>query len=499
MESSTLKAILESLETSRIEKTSSIGDINKYCQAICAFSNDLPDSKKPGYLILGVNEDGSPSGIKATDKLLKDLAGLRTDGNILPIPAMTVEHIPTEKGDIIVVTVQPSPDPPVRFRGRCFIRIGPRKAIATQAEEDQLAERRQYSNRTFDMQPCREARLEDINLELFSNYYLPKAIDLDVLKEDTREVTEQMSSLRLFDRSYGCPTNAAVLLFGKNPQFFFPGAYIQHVHFDGDSNADDILNQNVFSGNLCAMLPKLDAFVETAVIQKRPSPVSVLQEEIVANYPQWAIRELLMNAVMHRDYRGNTPTKFYQYSDRLEIVNPGGLYGNARPENFPRVNDYRNPVIAEALKVLGFVNKFNRGIDRVQRELQNNGNGLAQFTVNDITVFSVNVPAPDRVNDIVNKFRGEHFDLMAFSEKSVEILRKSAEGWFSQSQLLEGIGITNQTNNVRNHLRPLIEEGLIVRSDSRTKRQFFYTISERGIAFLAFIARKELLASYLGE
>jgi len=499
MERSTLKQILESLETFRIEKTSSTNDTEKYCQAICAFSNDMPDSKKPGYLILGVNEDGTPSGIKANDKLLKDLSGLRTDGNILPFPAMTVEHIPTEKGDIIVITVQPAPDPPVRYKGRCYIRIGPRKAIATQAEEDLLAERRQYSNRTFDMQPCREARLEDINIELFINHYLPKAIDADTLREDTRDVTEQMSSLRLYDRTYGCPTNAAVILFGKNPQFFFPGSYIQHVQFDGDSNADDVVNQNVFSGNLCTMLPKLDAFVETAVIQKRPSPVSVLQEEIIANYPQWAIRELLMNAVMHRDYRGNTPTKFYQYSDRLEIVNPGGLYGNARPENFPRVNDYRNPVIAEALKVLGFVNKFNRGIDRVQRELQNNGNGAARFTVDDITVFSVNVPAPDRVNDIVKRFKGENFGRLDFSEKTVNILKKSAEGWFSQSQLLEGIGITSQTHNVRNHLRPLIEEGLIVKSDTRTNRQFYYTISDKGIAYLAYLSRKNLLTAYLGE
>lgn len=494
-----MKSILESLETFRIEKTSSTNDTEKYCQAICAFSNDMPDSKKPGYLILGVQENGTPTGIKATDKLLKDLAGLRTDGNILPIPSMAVEHVSVQGGDIIVITVQPSLDPPVRYRGRCYIRIGPRKGIATKAEEDLLAERRQYYNRTFDMQPCREARMEDIDIDLFASHYLPKAIDREVLKDDSREITEQMSSLRLFDKTYNCPTNAAVLLFGKNPQFFFPGAYIQHVQFDGESNADSIVNQNVFSGNLCTMLPKLDAFVETAVIMKRPSPVSVLQEEIISNYPQWAIRELLMNAVMHREYRGNTPTKFYQYSDRLEIVNPGGLYGNARPENFPRVNDYRNPVIAEALKVLGFVNKFNRGIDRVQRELQVNGNGPAKFTVDDITVFSVNVPAPDRVNDIVNRFKGVKFEELEFSEKAVEILRECAGGWFSQAQLLNGIGITNQTNNVRNHLRPLIEEGLIVKSDTRSKRQFYFTITDKGIAYLAFLSKERLLSSYLGD
>ena len=494
MDRVTLDSIVGSLETFRIEKTRSTTDTDKFCEAICAFSNDMPNSKQPGYLIIGINEDGTPTGIKATDKLLKELAGLRTDGNILPIPAMTVEHFPTDKGDIIVITVQPSLDPPVRYRGRCYIRIGPRKDIATREEEVFLSERRLYSNRTFDMQPCREAVLEDINIDLFSNYYLPKAIAPDVLGDDKRGVTEQMSSLRLYDRVYGCPTNAAILLFGNNPQFFFPGAYIQHVQFSGDSNADDIVNQNVFSGNLCTMLPKLDAFVETAVIQKRPSPVSVLQEEIITNYPQWAIRELLMNAVMHRDYRGNTPTKFYQYSDRLEIINPGGLYGNARPENFPRVNDYRNPVIAEALKVLGFVNKFNRGIDRVQRELQNNGNESAKFAVNDITVFSVNVPAPDRVNDIVKRYKSFEFGRLDFSEKALEILRKSSEGWFSQSQLLDQIGVTNQTNNVKNHLRPLIKEGLIVKSDTRTNRQFFYTISDKGIAYLAYLSRNQLLS-----
>jgi len=156
MDRDSLKDLMEGLETFRVEKTRSTTDTDKFCQAICAFSNDMPGSNKPGYLFIGVNEDGSPCGINATDRLLIELSGLRTDGNILPIPSMIVEHIPTNEGDIIVITVQPSMDPPVRYRGRCYIRTGPRKAIATRAEEDMLSERRQYSNRTFDMQPCRE-------------------------------------------------------------------------------------------------------------------------------------------------------------------------------------------------------------------------------------------------------------------------------------------------------------------------------------------------------
>ena len=82
---------------------------------------------------------------------------------------------------------------------------------------------------------------------------------------------------------------------------------------------------------------------------------------------------------------------FYQYADRLEIVNHGGLYGRARPENFPNVSDYRNPIIAEAMKVLGYVNCYNRGINMVQGELEANGNGKAEFSFRLITAFEAKV------------------------------------------------------------------------------------------------------------
>ena len=98
-----------------------------------------------------------------------------------------------------------------------------------------------------------------------------------------------------------------------------------------------------------------------------------------------------MNAVCHRDYEGNGPIQFYQYDDRIEILNPGGLYGKANPKNFPWVNDYRNGVIAEAMKVIGFVNRFSRGVQRVQEELKDNENGEADFKLDLETAFLVKV------------------------------------------------------------------------------------------------------------
>ncbi len=86
-----------------------------------------------------------------------------------------------------------------------------------------------------------------------------------------------------------------------------------------------------------------------------------------------------MNAICHRDYTSNGPIQFYQYDDRIEIMNHGGLYGRANVDNFPNVNDYRNIVVAEAMKVLGFVNRHSRGVLRVQKELKANENGDAIY------------------------------------------------------------------------------------------------------------------------
>lgn len=119
--------------------------------------------------------------------------------------------------------------------------------------------------------------------------------------------------------------------------------------------------------------------------------VSLLREEMVSNYPYKAIRELVLNACMHRDLQSNMPLRLYEFSDHLEITNAGGLYGNARPENFPTINDYRNPLIASAMKTMGYVNMFNRGVGQVQTDLKGNGNPPAEFVVNLITAFRVNV------------------------------------------------------------------------------------------------------------
>ncbi|MDR3184789.1 MAG: putative DNA binding domain-containing protein [Prevotellaceae bacterium] len=384
-----LISLLADTESYHVERTSSTTNMDKFCQAICAFSNDLPGSGKNGCLILGAHDNGALSGLKVDDGLLLRISNIRTDGNILPQPVMIVEKFSFDKGDVLVVEVQPSEIPPVRYDGRVWVRVGPRKGFATEAEEKILTEKRLSNVRTFDAMPCIGASIADLDVELIKKEFLPKAVAAEVLVEDKRPIQEQLSSLGFYDLRYGCPTRGAIVLFGVNPERYIHGAYIQYVRFKGEDKTGDILNEFKFSGCLCRSLVKIDNFIETSVAVKRPIPVSVLREEIFSKYPYWATRELLMNAIMHRDYESNAPVQFYEYDDRIEVQNPGGLYGKVQPDNFPDVNDYRNPFIAEAMKILGYVNRFSRGVNRVQQELRENGNGEAIFDFSLVTAFKV--------------------------------------------------------------------------------------------------------------
>lgn len=383
-----IKALLTDIEADNVERTVSTKDTDKFCKAICAFANDLPNHSKPGYLLIGAeDETGKITGIDITDQLLKNLASHRDSGQIVPLPSLTVQKRSFPEGDIAVVEVQPSDMPPVRYRGRVWIRVGPRRGIANEQDERRLTERRIHKARTFDMQPCLGCGQDQIVHSLFHDYRTA-AVDPEIIEENNRDTLQQMAALGLWDEQNQCVTNAGALLFSEAPQDWLPGSYIQYVRYDGTDLESDILDERRFTGDLPTSLRTLDAFVRT-LFPSRPVPLSALQEQQVTPYPQLAIRELLMNAVMHRDYQSNAPIRFYQFSDRIEIQNPGGLYGAAA--DFPRQNDYRNPKIAEAMKNLAYVNQFGRGIATVQAALHTNGNQPAEFDIGQVTFFLVKV------------------------------------------------------------------------------------------------------------
>jgi len=262
-------------------------------------------------------------------------------------------------------------------------------------EERILREKSEVKSPTYDSTPCLYSTIDDLDLELFKKEYLPKFVKANVLKSDKRTVKQQLASLKLFDTTSDCPTVAGILLIGKDTKRILFGSYIQYVQYAGKKITSKVLNERQFSGNLLTMLKEIDYFIKFTIQKQRPVFVTVLREEMRINYPYEAMRELAMNLIMHRNYQTNFPARFYEYSDRIEMENPGNLYGKVHPENFPNITDYRNPIIADAMKVFGYVNSFGRGINMVQEELEENKNGLAVFDFKEISTFKVTVMNAD--------------------------------------------------------------------------------------------------------
>ncbi len=383
-----LVALIADHESDRVELTTSTTNTDKFGEAICAFANDFPGHAKPGCLIIGVRDDLSFAGLEVDDSLLQRLAALRSNVNLEPLPAMTIAKRSLPQGDVAVVEVVPSDHPPMRYKGRVWIRVGPTRRGATQQEERVLVERRTAGQRTFDIRPCSDASLDDLALDLFTASYLPQAVAPDVIEENSRGVEEQLASLRLYDLAAECPTHAGILLCGSDPLRWLPGAWLQFVRYAGDSAATDVLETEDLSGDLIHVLSSMDRLVK-AQVSSRPVAATPLRERTDSDYPTVAIRELLLNAVMHRSYDNNAPVRFNWYGDRIEIQSPGGLYGLASPDNFPSQTDYRNPVVAEAMANLGYVNRFGRGIERAQAALQANANAPARFGLDNPTNFLV--------------------------------------------------------------------------------------------------------------
>jgi ATP-dependent DNA helicase RecG len=177
------------------------------------------------------------------------------------------------------------------------------------------------------------------------------------------------------------PTVLGHLTVGLDPTEWIPGAYLQFVRYDGTSEAAPVQDHEELRGNLIVLLNTVNRVLR-ANIRTALAETGTLRQHDAPDYPLAALREVVVNALMHRTYESsNAPVRLLWFGDRLEITSPGGPFGVVTASNFDRVNDYRNPALAAVLKELGFVNRFGRGIGLIRATLAENGSPPAEFNV----------------------------------------------------------------------------------------------------------------------
>ena len=379
-----LASLIDRGESLRVEfKRSLKGNVlEKVQETVCAFANDLSGSREPGIVVIGVTADGKPSGLSVSDRVLRTLTDIQSNGNILPPPTLTVEKRTYGDHEIALIVVEPSDSPPVRCKGVIHVRRGPRRGIATAQDEAILNERRRFGNQPFDVLPIPGTNMSDLDLVAFKHTYLSRAVSPEALEANDRSTEEQLAATKMIASvANPTPTILGMLVLGKNPREMLPGAYVQFLRVNGTELWHDVVDSELIDGPIGdlsrRLIEKLRAHNRVGV-DLLSGPI----ERRIETYPVESLQQLTTNAIMHRTYEAtNAPVRVTWFNDRVEIINPGGPFGTVTAENFgnPGITDYRNPNLAEAMKNLGIVQKFGVSIIISRKLLQRAGHPEPMF------------------------------------------------------------------------------------------------------------------------
>lgn len=349
-----------------------------------------------------------------------------------------------------------------RLRG-AYTRIGDSDEPMTEYEVYSYeAYRKKYED---DVREIPRATMDVLDTNALAKYLFDlKAGKPNLGKLEDGNIYELMSITR-----NGMLTLSAVLLFGLYPQAYFPQLCITAVSVPGtvigdvDSEGARFIDNERIEGSFATMLDSALQFVKRNMRTKTIVNPTTGKREDKSDYPLTAIREAIINALVHRDYSIHTegmPIQIIMYEDRLEIHNPGGLYGRINIDQLGKVQaDTRNPVLATALEVMGITENRYSGIPTIRREMK-----------------ECKLLPPEFLNErgsFIVKFYKKQIEEKA---KVKDLLAFCTEPR-SRKEICEYLGMKSVSYVVKEYIQPLINDGSLKLSipekPSSSKQKYF--------------------------
>lgn len=224
--------------------------------------------------------------------------------------------------------------PPVKYKGRIWVRSSPGRSLANEQEERILNEKRRFKHLPFDLTPVPSAKISDLSRLIFENEYLPAAFAPDILEANGRTYEERLSSCRMIlSPEDTTPTVLGLLTLGTSPQDFLPGATIQFLRIAGTHLTDAIADEEKISGTFSDILRRTQEIL---------SAHNRTQIDVTTGATHRIAKNYALTVVLHRTYEStHSPIRLYWFDDRIELQSPGGPYGNVTNENFgkPGITD----------------------------------------------------------------------------------------------------------------------------------------------------------------
>ena len=351
-----LKQLIQTGECYHLEFKESFDKI--LIEEVCAFANS-----SGGKILLGVTNEGSIKEIKTDNKFLSQI-----QDNINQLePKINAKIL--KEGNILIIDIPQGNEKPYGCSRGFFVRIGPNsqklkrnEIIAFFQKEgrirfDELENDKADFKRDFDKQAFdRFVKMTSITPSL-DKFFLLKNLDCLTDKEKF--------------------TNAGVLFFCKSIEFLLLQASVICVLYKGIKKLD-ILDKKDFNGNIIQNIEDAMMFIKRHT--NLEYKIEKLRREESPDIPEPALREVIVNAVCHRDYfekSGNVLVEIF--SNRVEISNPGGLPSGLNPKNFGTKSIVRNPVIASLLNRAEYIEQIGTGINRIKESVKKHGKGTVEF------------------------------------------------------------------------------------------------------------------------
>ena len=341
-------------ESETLEFKKSVGEWKEIIETISAFSNT-----RGGEILVGISNNGEVNGIEIGKKTLEDLTNKikeNTDPEIYPRIATRTINSKT----IIVVRVKELNDHLVLAFGRPYKKVGKSTVRMSKDEYERLILEKHKDKLRFDNQICKEASLEDIDEEkvrwFLRNAKIERSLDVET-KISVKEILHKLDLVK--DNK---PTNAAVLLFGKNPQRFFLQAEVRCARFKGNKPVKPFIDMKVFEGNITDQVDKALGFI----LEHTPMKVYLAgksERKERYDYPPDALREAIINAICHRDYKSVGQIQIRIFDDRIEVWNPGLLPEPLTLEDLKKKHKSipRNPLVAKCFFLIKFIEQWGTG------------------------------------------------------------------------------------------------------------------------------------------
>lgn len=351
--------------------------------ALVAFANT-----SGGEIIFGASDQGEIMGVENIDALGKTIDNVARN-NCLPAITLVPEKIAVENKNLLVVHIPLGDERPYSTnRGVHYIRTFSGRRQASREELLRIFQASQSLN--FDENPITRADLTALDYSYFEQFLLQaygkKLADFDVTKE------QLLTNLRLAKNDH--PTLAGVLLFGRDTQALLPYAQINAAQFAGTDIAEAPADRKDLTGKLADQLDGAMRFLNVHL--RVPHKIKGIEPERFPELPEEALRESLVNALLHRDYTIRGPIRLLIFQDRVEIHSPG------KPPNSVDVATMklgthvpRNPILLSHFAKLGYVTSLGTGVPRVIRLVKQAIGKEPEIAVRD---FETLVSIPRRIN-----------------------------------------------------------------------------------------------------